>query len=214
VYVFNTQFLFDQLYRDAMKTQSSHDFGKDIIPSIIRNSKVYAYPFKNSDSNESNYWRDVGTIYSYWKANMELIGVTPELNIYDEKWPIRTNLRQYPPAKFVFNSEQRRGMAVDSMVSEGCIISGAYVENSLLFTKVRVEDYTRVEKSVILPDTVIGPNSRISGAVIDKGCIIPEGTVIGEDLEQDKENFFVSPEGIVLVTPEMLKKANYQVQVA
>ncbi|HKJ30589.1 MAG TPA: hypothetical protein VKA34_02125, partial [Balneolales bacterium] len=148
------------------------------------------------------------------KANMELIGVTPELNIYDEKWPIRTNLRQYPPAKFVFNSEQRRGMAVDSMVSEGCIISGAYVENSLLFTKVRVEDYTRVEKSVILPDTVIGPNSRISGAVIDKGCIIPEGTVIGEDLEQDKENFFVSPEGIVLVTPEMLKKANYQVQVA
>lgn len=214
IYVFNTKFLFDQLYMDAMKSHSNHDFGKDIIPSIIHDSNVYAFPFKNSGSNNPNYWRDVGTIDSYWKANMELIGVTPELNIYDQNWPIRTNLRQYPPAKFVFNSDNRRGMALDSMISEGCIVSGSSVEQSLLFSNVRVEDYSKIDQSVILPDTIIKPNCRIHKAVIDKGCVIPEGTVIGEDLEQDKESFYVSPAGIVLVTPEMLRNANYQVQVA
>ncbi|HKJ44423.1 MAG TPA: glucose-1-phosphate adenylyltransferase [Balneolales bacterium] len=214
IYVFNPKFLFDQLFRDANSQKSSHDFGKDIIPSVIKTSKIYAYPFRNSEADSSGYWRDVGTIDSYWKANMELIGVTPELNIYDDQWPIRTNLRQYPPAKFVFNSDGRRGMAVDSMISEGCIVSGAYVEESLLFSNVHVEDYSKITQSVVLSDVVIGSNCRIHKAIIDKGCTIPDGAVIGEDLEHDKQYFHVSDEGIVLVTPDMLKEINYQVQVA
>jgi glucose-1-phosphate adenylyltransferase len=204
IYVFNTAFLFEQLIKDADMPGSSHDFGKDIIPSIIDRYKVMAYPFRDPETGAQAYWRDVGTVDSYWSANMELIGVTPELNLYDEYWPIWTYQEQLPPAKFVFDDDDRRGMAVDSMVSGGCIISGASLKHSLLFSNVRIDSFSHVEDSVILPDVDIGSDCRISKAVIDKGCRIPPGTVIGEDPKEDARRFHVSPGGIVLVTPEML----------
>ena len=204
IYVFNTGFLFEQLIKDADMPGSSHDFGKDIIPAIIDRYKVMAYPFRDPATGTQAYWRDVGTVDSYWSANMELIGITPELNLYDEYWPIWTYQEQLPPAKFVFDDEDRRGMAVDSMVSGGCIISGGSLKHSLLFSNVRVDSYSHVEDSVILPDVDIGSDCRISKAVIDKGCRIPPGTIIGEDPKEDARRFHVSPGGIVLVTPEML----------
>ena len=204
IYVFNTAFLYEQLIKDADMPGSSHDFGKDIIPAVIDRYRVMAHPFRDPETGAQAYWRDVGTIDSYWAANMELIGVTPELNLYDEFWPIWTYQEQLPPAKFVFDDEDRRGMAVDSMVSGGCIISGAMVRHSLLFSNVKVNSYSYVNDSVILPDVDIGRDCRISRAVIDKGCWIPAGTVIGEDPEEDAKRFYVSPGGIVLVTPEML----------
>jgi len=204
IYVFSTKFLFEQLMLDAKNSASEHDFGKNIIPSVIHTHRVYAYPFRDPITNQQAYWRDVGTIDSYWAANMELIGVTPELNMYDEEWPIWTYQEQLPPAKFVFDDEDRRGMAVDSMVSGGCIISGSTVKHSLLFSNVRVHSYSHVSDSVILPDVTIGEHCRITKAVIDKGCIIPDGTVIGENLEQDAQRFYVTDNGVVLVCPEML----------
>ncbi len=204
IYVFNTAFLYEQLIRDADMPGSSHDFGKDIIPYVIEKYKVLAFPFRDPETGEQGYWRDVGTIDSYWSANMELIGVTPELNLYDEFWPIWTYQEQLPPAKFVFDDDQRRGMAVDSMVSGGCIISGATVKHSLLFSNVKVDAFSVVSDSVVLPDVEIGRDSRIHHAVIDKGCLIPPGTVIGQDPVEDNKRFYISPEGVVLVTPEML----------
>ncbi|MDH5376927.1 MAG: glucose-1-phosphate adenylyltransferase, partial [Gammaproteobacteria bacterium] len=150
------------------------------------------------------YWRDVGTIDSFWEANLELIGVTPELNLYDDDWPIWTYQEQLPPAKFVFDDDDRRGMAVDSMVSGGCIISGAYIRHSLLFSNVTVSEYSEVEDSVILPDVNIGKNCRIRKAVLDKGVCVPDGTNIGINREEDEKRFCVSPNGVVLVTPSML----------
>jgi len=175
IYVFNKDFLFEQLIKDADTQNSSHDFGKDIIPSIIDKYRAYAYDFRDPETGELGYWRDVGTVDAFWEANLELIGVTPELNLYDKQWPIWTYQEQLPPAKFVFDDEDRRGMAVDSMVSGGCIISGAIVRHSLLFSSVCVEDYSYLEDAVILPEVTIGPNCRIKRAVIDKGCIVPEG---------------------------------------
>ena len=204
IYVFNTAFLFEQLIKDADMPGSSHDFGKDIIPAIIDRYRVMAFPFRDPETGTQAYWRDVGTVDSYWAANMELIGVTPELNLYDEYWPIWTYQEQLPPAKFVFDDDDRRGMAVDSMVSGGCIISGAYLRHSLLFSNVRIDSFSQVEDAVILPDVEIGSDCRITRAVIDKGCRIPPGTVIGEDAEEDARRFHVSPGGVVLVTPEML----------
>ena len=204
IYVFEAEFLFEQLMKDAEDPYSTHDFGKDVIPKVIENHHVYSYPFKDIETGVSYYWRDVGTVDSYWRANMELVGVTPELNIYDSDWPIRTRLHQYPPAKFVFNDEGRRGMAVDSMISEGSIVSGFYIEKSLLFTNVRVEEFSTIRESVVLPNAIIKPRCRISRAVIDKDCVIPEGTVIGEDPVEDRRHYQVSDEGIVLVTPKMI----------
>ncbi|HDP90085.1 MAG TPA: glucose-1-phosphate adenylyltransferase [Thioalkalivibrio sp.] len=204
IYVFNTAFLFEQLIRDADMPGSSHDFGKDIIPAIIDRYRVMAFPFRDPETGAQAYWRDVGTVDSYWAANMELIGVTPELNLYDEYWPIWTYQEQLPPAKFVFDDDDRRGMAVDSMVSGGCIISGASLRHSLLFSNVRIDSFSSVEDAVILPDVEIGSDCRITKAVIDKGCRIPPGTVIGEDAAEDARRFHVSPGGVVLVTPEML----------
>ena len=204
IYVFNTGFLFEQLIKDADTPGSSHDFGKDIIPSVINNYRVMAYSFRDPKSGKQAYWRDVGTVDAFWAANLELIGVTPELNLYDKSWPIWTYQEQQPPAKFIFDDEDRRGMAVDSMVSGGCIVSGATVRHSLMFSNVRVNSYSEVNDSVILPDVSIGRNCRITKAVIDKGCEIPEGTVIGEDPEADAKRFYVSEGGVVLVTPEML----------
>jgi glucose-1-phosphate adenylyltransferase len=202
IYVFNRDFLFEQLIKDADSPRSSHDFGKDIIPEVIKKYRVFAYPFRDVQSGVQAYWRDVGTIDSYWDANMELIGVNPELNLYDTDWPIWTYQSQTPPAKFVFDDDNRRGLAVDSMVSGGCIISGSEVRHSLLFSNVRVNSYSQVSDSVILPDVNIGRHCRIHRAIIDKGCKIPANTVIGENPEEDRQRFYVSPGGVVLVTPE------------
>ncbi len=204
IYVFNTRFLYEQVIKDADDPQSTHDFGKDIIPSVIEGCRVMAYPFRDPSSGKQAYWRDVGTVDAFWAANLELIGVTPELNLYDQEWPIWTYQEQLPPAKFVFDDEDRRGMAVDSMVSGGCIISGGVVRHSLLFSDVTVHSRAYVKDSVVLPDVEIGENAVIKKAVIDRGCRIPEGAVIGEDAETDAEHFDVTPGGVVLVTPEML----------
>ena len=207
IYVFSTKILFDELLRDhELSTLSSHDFGKDIIPSIIERLRVSAFPFRDPVNNKPAYWRDVGTIDSLWQANMELIGVSPELNLYDSEWPIWTYQEQMPPAKFVFDDDNRRGYAVDSMVAGGCIVSGAQVQRSLLFSKVIVHSFCTVEDTVIFPDVDIARNCKIRRAVIDRGCRIPEGTRIGYDAEQDAKRFYVSPKGIVLVTPEMLEQ--------
>lgn len=209
IYVFNAAFLYEQLIKDADTRGSSHDFGHDIIPNLIKNYKVVAFPYKDVQGNDPGYWRDVGTIDAFWSANLELIGVTPELNLYDDEWPIWTHQAQQPPAKFVFDDDDRRGMAVDSMVSGGCIISGSTVRHSVLFSNVEVHSYSLIEDSVVLPDVTISRHCRLKNVVIDKGCVIPEGTVIGEDPEQDAKRYYVSPKGVVLVTPEMLGQ-NYR----
>ena len=212
IYVFNTSFLIEQLIKDADMTYSSHDFGKDIIPEVIEKYRVVAYPFRDQQSGQQAYWRDVGTVDAFWEANLELIGVTPELNLYDLDWPIWTYQEQLPPAKFVFDDDDRRGMAVDSMVSGGCIISGAQVKHSLLFSNVCVESFAKVKDTVILPDTTIGEGARITKAVIDRGCEVPAGMVIGEDVEEDKKRFYVSEGGVTLVTPEMLGQQIHHVR--
>ena len=204
IYLFNTDFLFEQLNRDAANPTSSRDFGKDIIPSIIGSHPVYAYPFLDPRTGQQPYWRDVGTLDSFWESNMELVSVDPELNLYDEEWPILTYHRQLPSAKFVFRDPGREGKALDSIVSGGCIISGAAIVNSLLFSNVRVHSYSTVTDTVVLPEVVIHRHCRISHAIIDRGCVLPEGTVIGEDREEDARRFRVTPKGITLVTPEML----------
>jgi len=212
IYIFNTAFLYEQLIKDADAAGSSHDFGKDIIPSVIGQYRVMAYPFRDPATGRRAYWRDVGTIDAYWRANMELIAVTPELNLYDQDWPIWTYQEQWPPAKFVFNDEGRRGMAVDSMVSGGCIISGATVRRSLLFSNVQVNSQTLVEDAVVLPDVSIGERCRLRKVVIDKGCDIPDGTVIGEDRTQDFKRFYITDSGVVVVTPEMLGQEMHHVR--
>ncbi len=212
IYIFNTEFLYDTLIRDAEQSGSSHDFGKDIIPAAIRDSRVFAYPFRDPRSGAKLYWRDVGTVDAYWSANMELIGVTPELNLYSRNWPIWTYQEQLPPAKFVFDEEDRRGMAVDSMVSGGCIISGALVRHSLLFSNVEVHSYSEVSDSVILPNVCIGRNCRIHKAIIDEECDIAEGTEIGINRADDEKRFHVTANGVVLVTPEMLGQDLHRVR--
>jgi len=204
IYVFNAAFLYEQLIKDADTPGSTHDFGHDIIPSLIENYNVIAHPYKDVQGNDPGYWRDVGTIDAFWSANLELIGVTPELNLYDDDWPIWTYQAQLPPAKFVFDDDERRGTAIDSMVSGGCIISGSTVRHSVLFSKVQVHSYSVVQDCVILPEVTIGRNCRLTKVVLDKGCNVPEGTVIGEDPVADAEKYEISPEGVVLVTPEML----------
>ncbi|WP_432209968.1 glucose-1-phosphate adenylyltransferase [Marinobacter alkaliphilus] len=205
IYVFSTRILFDELLRDhQLNNESSHDFGKDIIPSVIRRLNVYAFPFRDPVNKKPAYWRDVGTIDSLWQANLELIDVSPELNLYDAHWPIWTYQEQLPPAKFIFDDEDRRGTAVDSMVAGGCIVSGARIRHSLLFSQVRVHSFTTVEDAVIFPDVDIGRHCHIRKAVIDRGCRIPDGTRIGFDKKADENRFHVSPKGVVLITPEML----------
>ena len=209
-YLFNTDFLYEQLIKDADDPNSTHDFGNDIIPSIIDKYRIYADPFRDSETDKRAYWRDVGTLDAFWEANMELVTVSPELNLYDQDWPILTNQHQLPPAKFVFNLENRRGMAVDSMVSGGCVVSGAQIERSLLFSNVKVHSYAEVLDSVILPDVEIGRHARINKAIIDRGCDIADGMVIGEDHDADKKRGFrVTEKGVVLVTPDMLKQPTH-----
>jgi glucose-1-phosphate adenylyltransferase len=204
IYIFRTEVLIDELLRDADEPGSKHDFGGDIIPGAINRLRVTAFPFRQAGSKNHAYWRDVGTIDAYWQANMELIGVSPELNLYDRDWPIWTYQDQVPPAKFVFDDDGRRGRAVDSMVAGGCIVSGSDVRRSLLFSNVHIHSYSLIEDSVIFPDVDIGRRCVIRKAVIDKGCIIPPDTRIGVDPEADAARFNVSKGGVVLVTPEML----------
>jgi glucose-1-phosphate adenylyltransferase len=207
IYVFNAAFLYEQLIRDSKINESSHDFGKDLIPYMVPRYRVFAHRFLNSCVNMASgipYWRDVGTVDAYWEANLDLTTVTPELNLYDEDWPIWTHQEQLPPAKFVFDDEDRRGQALDSSVSGGCIISGATVRRSLLFSNVKVRSYSSVEDSVILPNVEIGRYARLRRVVVEKQCIIPEGLVAGYDAEEDRKRFYVTEKGITLITPEML----------
>jgi glucose-1-phosphate adenylyltransferase len=212
IYIFNAGFLFEQLLKDADTKGSSRDFGHDIIPAVIDKYIANAYPFLDLQSGAQSYWRDVGTIDAYWSANMELIGVKPDLNLYDNTWPIWTYQAQTPPAKFVFDNDKRRGMAVDSMVSGGCVISGAKVRHSLLFSNVRVNSYTTLQDTIVLPEVNIGRHCRITKAIIEKGCQIPESTVIGENRAEDAKRFHVSPGGVVLVTPDMLGQKRHYVR--
>jgi len=208
IYVFDAEFLNEELIRDADDPQSMHDFGGDVIPHVIAHgANVYAHRFADSCVNiveGEPYWRDVGTIDAYWEANLDLCQVTPHLNLYDQTWPIWTHQEQLPPAKFVLDQEGRRGMAIDSLVAGGCIISGATVRRSLLFSNVRVHSYSTVEDSVILGNVDIGRHAVVRRAVIDKYCRIPEGTRIGVDDGGADKRFYISPKGIRLVTPEML----------
>jgi glucose-1-phosphate adenylyltransferase len=212
IYIFNAAFLFEQLLKDADTKGSTRDFGKDIIPAVIDKYIVNAYPFLDLQSGEQSYWRDVGTIDAYWSANMELIGVNPDLNLYDKTWPIWTYQAQTPPAKFVFDNDDRRGQAVDSMVSGGCVISGAKVRHSLLFSNVRVNSYSTLQDTIVLPEVNIGRHCRITKAIIEKGCEIPEGTIIGENRAEDEKKFHVSPGGVVLVTTDMLGQKRHYVR--
>ena len=214
IYVFNAKFLYEQLIRDAGDSKSSHDFGGDIIPYIIKKYKVQAHRFTDSCVGAKNgnfYWRDVGTIDAYWEANMELTKVIPELNLYDREWPIWTYQEQLPPAKFVFNDEGRTGKAIDSLVSGGCLISGSRISNSVLFSDVRVHSYCDILGSVILPKVTVNRHTVLKNVVIDRGCVIPEGMQIGVDLALDAKRFYVSEKGIVLVTPDMLGQDLYRV---
>ena len=204
IYVFNREFLLKSLEADAADPDSEHDFGKNIIPQSIDNCRVYAYPFQDVKTRAQSYWRDVGTLDAYFRANLELIYIHPELNLYDTEWPIWTYQEQLPPAKFVLDDSGRIGMATNSMVSGGCIVSGAYVKQSLLFSSVTVAEGSEVIQAVVLPQAQIGRNCRITRAIIDKRCIIPDGTVIGEDHAEDAKRFRVTSEGVVLVCPHML----------
>ncbi len=203
IYVFNTDFLCEQLALDAQDPNSTHDFGKDIIPKLITSHRVFTHAFRDALTGKQAYWRDVGTVDAFWQANMEVISGTPDLDLYDKQWSIWTYQEQLPPAKFVDEKDQV-GVAIDSMVSGGCVIWGAKIVNSLLFSNVKVEASSLLEEAVVLPNVKIGSNCRIRKAVIDKGCVIPDGTQIGVNSVEDKRLFDVSPNGVVLVTPDML----------
>jgi glucose-1-phosphate adenylyltransferase len=212
-YVFNTDCLRDQLIIDAVNSESGHDFGHDLIPRLISSHTVFAFPFRDAETGKRAYWRDVGTLDAYWEANMELLDITPELDLYDNEWPILTDQQQLPSAKFVHNTDERRGMAVDSIVSGGCIISGAKLDRALLFSSVKVHSYAYIEQTVVLPDVNVGRNTRIHRAIIDRGCDIPENMVIGENHDEDRQRGFrVTDKGIVLVTPDMLNQSIHSIR--
>lgn len=210
IYIFNTKFLSENLRSDASDDASSHDFGKDLIPLFVGRSKIKAHHFSqsviaNTSYPDTPYWRDVGTLTAYWEANMDLTRLTPELDLYDEDWPIRTTQYQRPAAKFNYNYEERIGTALNSVVSAGCIVSGSTVEQSILFNNVRVNSYSHVNKSVVLPRCDIGRHCRLTKVVIDSDCHIPEGTLIGEDAVADAARFYRNSDGITLVTQEMIE---------
>ena len=207
VYVFNAAFLYEQVIRDADEPKSTHDFGNDILPHLVPRYRVFAHRFADScvrEPGEMPYWRDVGTIDAFWEANLELTRVTPSLNLYDSQWPIWTNQEQLPPAKFVFDEDDRRGMAVDSLISGGCIISGALVRGSLLYSSVHAHSYSSIEHSVLLSGVDVGRHAKLRRVIVDEGARIPEGMVIGYDAAEDSRRFYVSEGGVTLVTAEML----------
>lgn len=210
IYVFETRFLIDELRRDTADANSSHDFGKDLIPYLVQHGKAVAHPFSRSCVRSADertpYWRDVGTVDSYWAANIDLTEVVPDLNLYDRQWPIWTYAEITPPAKFVHDVDGRRGQATASLVSGGCIVSGATVRRSLLFTGVHVHSWATIENAVVLPYVDIGRSARLSNVVIDRGVRIPEGLVVGEDPEQDARRFRRTELGISLITQPMIDR--------
>ena len=209
VYAFTADFLYAELQRDHDDPTSSHDFGKDAIPHLVGRGRAVAHRFEEScvttTPDALPYWRDVGTIDAYWAANLDLVTPTPQLDIYDRNWPIWTYQQQLPPAKFVFDDDDRRGVAVDSMVSGGCVVSGAHVSRSLLFSSVRVNSFARLREAVLLPEVEVGRHARLSRVVVDRGVRIPEGLVVGEDPELDARRFYRSEGGVVLITADMLE---------
>jgi glucose-1-phosphate adenylyltransferase len=200
VYLFNTDVLLPVLLKDSDDPDSSHDFGKDILPKILDQYKIYSFNFIDENKTEALYWRDVGTIEAFYEANMDLVSVSPVFNLYDKHWPIRTQQRQYPPAKFVFGETGRTGTAIDSIVGPGCIISGGVVRNSVLSPDVRVNSYTEVDSSILFTHVNIGRHCRIRNAILDRDVHVPEGTVIGYDAVQDAKDYVVTETGIVVVT--------------
>jgi len=208
VYVFSARSLYAELERDHRDATSSHDFGKDVIPHLVNRGLAVAHSFEEScvktTPEAEAYWRDVGTIDSYWSANLDLVSPVPSLDIYDPNWPMWTYQQQLPPAKFIFDDDDRRGMAVDSMVSGGCIISGATVKRSLLFSNCRINSHARTSGAVLLPEVEVARRARLTDVVVDRGCYIPEDLVIGEDAELDAKRFYRSEKGIVLVNADML----------
>lgn len=210
IYIFDAAYLYQLLEEDNNDENSSHDFGKDLIPKVTRSGHAYAHPFPlscvQSDPNAEPYWRDVGTLEAYWRANLDLASVTPELDIYDTKWPIRTHMESLPPSKFVQDRSGSHGMTLNSLVSGGCIISGSVVVQSILFPRVRINSFCNIDSSLLLPDVWVGRSCRLRRCIIDRACKIPEGMVIGENSHEDATRFYRSPEGIVLVTRSMLMK--------
>ncbi|MEO5367305.1 MAG: glucose-1-phosphate adenylyltransferase [Magnetococcus sp. WYHC-3] len=210
IYIFNINVLLVQLCRDASEPDSDHDFGKNILPHCVSRMKVLAHNFTSScisnRPGEEPYWRDVGTVDAYYDANMDLVSVTPQLDLYDENWPIWTYQVQRPGAKFVFDDNDRRGMAVDSVVSAGCIISGSVVRRSLLFTNVRVNSYCTIEDSIMLTGCDIGRGCRLKKVIVAPDCEVPDGLVVGEDSAEDERRFHRTPGGVVLIVPEDLAK--------
>jgi len=218
IYLFRTDLLYEVLRKDA-RQDTAHDFGKNILPSMMQDGRVFAYNFQDENKKEVKYWRDIGTLDAYYEANMDLISVDPLFNFYDQAWPIRTYQGQFPPAKFVFAEETangRLGMALDSIVSGGCIISGSRVQNCVLSPNVRVENHAEVHESVIMENVNIGEQARIRHAIIDKGVVIPPGTIIGYDAEEDRKRFTLTEEGVVVITqtkPNSSKKKTLAVSV-
>ncbi len=206
IYVFNTRLLEKLLVEDAADSTSQHDFGKNVIPQAIGARQVFAYPFQDVKTRAQSYWRDVGTIDAYYEANVELVHVDPELNIYDREWPIWTYQVHSPPAKFVLDEDGRRGMAINSVVSGGCIISGSTVRGSLLFSDVRVDERSFVEDAVVLPRVEIGKSCHVRRAILDEGCQVPDNMQIGLDRSADARRFHLTDNGVVLVTADMLRK--------
>jgi glucose-1-phosphate adenylyltransferase len=210
IYVFNTEYLYEQLKRDAAEPSSSHDFGKDLIPWVVRNGKAVAHSLSASCVRSSHepeaYWRDVGTIDAYWEANIDLTAVTPALDLYDTEWPIWTYAELTPPAKFVHDEADRRGSAVSSLVSGGCIVSGTQMRRSLLFTGVYTHSYSEIDEAVILPYVTVSRHARLKRVVIDRGVTIPEGLVVGEDPEDDARRFRRTEQGVCLITQAMVDR--------
>ncbi|MGC1298924.1 MAG: glucose-1-phosphate adenylyltransferase [Alloacidobacterium sp.] len=200
IYLFNTDVLLPALMKDAEDPTSKHDFGHNILPSLLDKYKMYAYNFVDENGKDALYWRDVGTLDAYFDANMDIASVSPTFNLYDSNWPMRTRVRQYPPAKFVFGEPGRTGMAINSIVSAGCIVSGAVVRNSVLSQDVRVNSYSELDSSIVFSHVNIGRHCRIKKAIIDRDVHLPEGTVIGYDQNEDKRNYFVTPSGLTVVT--------------
>jgi glucose-1-phosphate adenylyltransferase len=212
IYVFSTSFLFDQLRRDAATPGSSRDFGKDIIPYLVKHGKAVAHYFdvscvRSKDEKEA-YWRDVGTLDAYWEANIDLTHIVPQLDLYDREWPLWTYSELTPPAKFIHDEDGRRGCAVSSLVSGGCIVSGAALRRSLLFTDVRLHSFSNLDLSVVLPHCEIGRGARLSKVVIDRGVIIPDGLVVGEDAKLDARRFRRTERGVCLITQAMIDRLN------
>lgn len=209
IYLFKADFLFDELVRDA-RTESGHDFGHDLIPLLVKRARVYAHRFERScipnPLNTEPYWRDVGTVDAYWEANMDLVSVQPALNLYDYSWPIYTHQEQLPPAKIVHRDDVRQGSAVSSLISGGCIVSGAHIRDSLLFTRSRVHSYAKLEEAVILPLADIGEHAHLRRVVVDRGCRIPPGLIVGEDPEEDDRRFHRTPGGVTLISQAMIDR--------